>query len=135
MDVMIRTREEAVGRLRRTEHRAEAAAWLVRATGVTSRDAVLYSLLKSNSCKGGASIARTMVDGSMTMDCLIDDDALAGAIAIYLEYCGAPAFSTSTTQDVYTAALEKGLQAGLTPVPARNAALRAVRSDAATDGT
>ena len=134
-EFMIGTREEAVARLRRTKHRAEAAAWLARAAGVTSRDAVLYSLLKSNGCTGGASIIYTLVDGSGTMDCLIDDDALAGALAFHLERCGAPTFSSYKALDVYTAALEKGLQAGLTPVPARDAALQAVRSDAGTDET
>ena len=132
---MIRTQEEAVARLKRTEHRLEAATWLARATGLTSRDAVLFSLLKSNGPKGRVSIAQTLADGSTTMGWMIDDDALAAAIAIYLENCGAPTFCNTEAHTIYTAALEKGLQAGLTPVPARDAALRAVVSNAARDGT
>ena len=54
---------------------------------------------------------------------MIHDDVLAQAVALHLEHCGAPTFLTIEAQDAYCAALERALQSGVTPVPARARAL------------
>ena len=57
---------------------------------------------------------------------LDDDDTRYAAVCIYLEHCGAPVFHSWEMQRTYVQALEAALKNGLTPVPARDAALCAV---------
>ena len=123
---MITTRRQAVAVLKRAEHRLEATAWLARSLGYTSREAVLCSLLKPAGCGYATRVFDTPVDGGRTGVLMIHDDVLAFAVPFHLERCGAPTFSTQGVLDAYVAALERHLQSGLTPVPARAAALRAV---------
>ncbi len=111
---MIRTREEAVARLKRAKYRLEAAAWLARSLGFTSREAVLCSLLKPPGWNVGTRVAITPADGSRNGIVMIHNDVLAAAVPLYLERCGSPTFPTEEAQDAYTAALERTLQTGLT---------------------
>jgi len=75
---MIRTREEAVARLKRAKYRLEAAAWLARSLGFTSREAVLCSLLKPPGWNVGTRVAVTPADGSRTGIMIIHNDVSGG---------------------------------------------------------
>ena len=123
---MINTEREALMLLKRTDRRLEAAAWLARSMGYTSREAVLCSLEKPQGRKVGTRIMETAADGNQTWLMLIEKDALEIALALHMERCGAPTFPTAALQDDYVTALEQALRAGLTPVPARTAALRTI---------
>ena len=115
----IGSREEALARMKRTEYQLEAASWLARSLGFTSREAVLCSV-------SGGRILSTPADGGTSVQHLIHGDEMALAMSIHLRWCGAPVFPTSEAQNRYHDELERALQAGLTPVPARDAALAAV---------
>lgn len=119
--LMIESREEARAKLKRKEHRLEAAAWLATRDGFTSREAILCSVASLSDL-----VQSTLPDGSQTFNHLIHDSWLASAVAIYLPLCGAPVFASTEAQLAYHTELERALRAGLTPVPAREAALQAV---------
>lgn len=56
---MIKSQEEAQAKLKRKEHRLEAAAWLATQAGYTAREAILCSILGESGL-----IMSTLADGS-----------------------------------------------------------------------
>ena len=113
-------------------------AMVAEAYGFTAQDAPRYSMWKPPGHTVGSAFMETDADGSMTWRVNIHNDALGEAVAAYLERHGAPVFSDARARKAYVAELERQLRAGLAPVTARDAALRAThlaRHETATTPT
>ena len=114
---------------------SESAKDLAISYGIPPENAPRYSMWRPE----GSSTSTIMETDSQgkTWFLTIHDDNLGYVVAAFLEHHGAPVFSSAQKRRAYTSALERQLRSGLSPIAARDEALRLIDaspSDVATSG-
>lgn len=103
---------------------SEAAKTVAISYGIPPENAPRYSMWRPEN-SSTSTIMETDVQGK-TWFLTIHDDELGYVVAAFLEHHGAPVFSSAQKRRAYTGELERQLQSGLSPVAARDEALRMV---------